>query len=43
LVRTAVSSSRTLSRDVPAIKHRYPGTIGSTQGDKKLNNPANRT
>ena len=43
LVRTAVSSSRTLSKDVPAIKQRYPGTMGSTQGDKKLNNPANRT
>ena len=36
-------SSKTLSNEVPAIKHKYPGTIGSTQGDKKLNNPANRT
>ena len=36
-------SSKTLSSEVPAIKHKYPGTMGSTQGDKKLNNPANRT
>ena len=36
-------SSKTLSSEVPAIKHKYPGTIGSTQGDKKLNNPASRT
>jgi hypothetical protein len=40
---TTELSSKTLSSDVPAMKHRYPGTIGSTQGDKKLNSPASRT
>ena len=38
-----VSLSKTLSSEVPAIKQRYPGTMGKTQGERKLKSPAKRT
>jgi len=28
--------------DAPVRKHKYDGTIGSTQGDRKLKNPAKK-
>ena len=38
-----VSSSVILSNEVPARKHKYPGTIGKTHGDRKLSKPAKKT
>ena len=43
LIFSLFSSSIILSSEVPARKHKYPGTIGKTHGERKLNKPAKNT